>query len=250
LDGDALVIQSDHNSLQQVFIEGNFSATNITKPIHYPGDRFEIQSSNPNTYQMRLFFDYPSDYKVYAVAKSAEAALANSTTYYLSAGPFELDVNATFNAPLEPTTIIPSTVSPWDSFVGWIGKFGEAFPLWVKFLYLALGLQFFGVGGLYIRRETRRKESSAQRLDNGDKAFLWLDVTYKFLFTAFLAIVAIMFGELFILFILRFMFLISIDLLSLWDVFVVGFAAGAIILVYLTRFTLEKVFDLKPVEDE
>lgn len=96
----------------------------------------------------------------------------------------------------------------------------------------------------------RRKESSAQRLDNGDKAYLWLDVTYKFLVAAFLAIVAIMFGELFILFILRFMFLISLDLLSLWDLFVVGFAAGAIIIVYLTRFTLEKAFDLKPVEDE
>ena len=250
LDGDSLVVQSDHNSLQQVFIEGNFSATNITKPAHYPGDHFELQASNPGTYQLRLFFDYASDYKVYVVAKSVEAELGNTTAYYLSAGPFELDVNATFTAPTEPTATIPTTVSPWDSFVGWIGKFGEAFPLWVKVLYLVLGLQFFGVGGLWIRRETRRKESSAQRLDIGDKAYLWLDITYKFLVAAFLAIVAIMFGELLILFILQFMFLVSLQLLSLWDLFVIGFAAGAIIIAYLSRFILERAFDLKPMEDE
>ena len=250
LEGDSLILQSDHASLQQVFLQGNFSATNITKPQHYPGDHFELQASYPTTFELRLFFNYASDYKVYVVAKSAEASLGNSTAYYLSAGPFELDVNATFTAPTEPTATIPTAVSPWNSFVGWIGKFGEAFPFWVKFLYLVLGLQFFGVGGLWIRRETRRKESSAQRLDIGDKAYLWLDITYKFLVTAFLAIVAIMFGELLILFILRFMFLVSLDLLSLWDLFVVGFAAGAIVIAYLSRFTLEKVFDLKPVEDE
>jgi hypothetical protein len=122
--------------------------------------------------------------------------------------------------------------------------------LWIKALYLVLGLQFFGVGGVWIRRETKRKASSPQRLDIGDKAYLWLDVAYKFLTLSFVAIVAIMFGELLILFILRFMFLISLNLLSLWDLFVIGFALGAIIIVYLTRFTLEKVFDLKPLEDE
>jgi hypothetical protein len=120
----------------------------------------------------------------------------------------------------------------------------------VKLLYLILGLQFVGVGGLWIRRETRKKETTAQRLDIGDKLYLWLDVVYKFLLVSLGAIVAIMGGELVILFILRFMFLVTINLLSLWDLFVVGFAAGAVIMVYLMRFTLEKAFDLKPVEDE
>ncbi len=77
-----------------------------------------------------------------------------------------------------------------------------------------------------------------------------MDVGYKFLVVSFVSIVAIMGGELVILFILRFMFLASFDLLSLWDLFVVGFAAGAIVMVYLMRFTLEKAFDLKPVDDE
>lgn len=111
-------------------------------------------------------------------------------------------------------------------------------------------MQFFVVGGLWIRREDKKKEASAHRLDYGEKAYLWLDIVYKFLVASFVAIVAIMFGELLILFILRFMFLVSLNLLSLWDLFVIGFAAGAITLAYLLRFTLEKAFDLKPFEEE
>ena len=52
------------------------------------------------------------------------------------------------------------------------------------------------------------------------------------------------------LFILRFMFLASLNLLSLWDLFVVGFAGSVAVIAYLFRFTLEKIFDLKPIEDE
>ena len=120
----------------------------------------------------------------------------------------------------------------------------------MKGLYLALGLQFFVVGALWIARESKRKESAGQRLDLGDKGYLWLDIVYKFLVVSFAAIIAIMGGELLLLFVLRFMFLASLDLLSLWDLFVIGFAAGAIVIVYLIRFGLEKVFDLKPVEDQ
>jgi len=246
-----LVVQSNMASIQQVFIQGNLSATNLTRPAHYPTDHFEIQAFNPGSFELRLIFDYPNEYQVNLLTKSSDSsAPGNSTTYYLSGGAFELDVNALFNArPDIPATVIPP-VSPWDSFVEWIGKFGQAFPLWVKALYFALGLQFFGVGGLWIARESKRKETTAQRLDLGDKAYLWLDVIYKFLVVSFAAILAIMGGELLLLFVLRFMFLASLDLLSLWDLFVVGFAVGAIIIVYLIRFTFEKAFDLKPVEDE
>jgi hypothetical protein len=57
-------------------------------------------------------------------------------------------------------------------------------------------------------------------------------------------------GEFVILFLLRFMFLINLNLLSLWDIFVVGFAFGLVAIFYIIRFTLEKLFDLKPLEDE
>jgi hypothetical protein len=49
---------------------------------------------------------------------------------------------------------------------------------------------------------------------------------------------------------LLFMFLASPNLLSLWDLFVVGFAAGAVLIAYLVRFTFEKAFDLRPMEDD
>lgn len=249
--GDSLAVKSDQSSIQQVFLEGNFSAASVTKPAHYPANDFEIQALNPGTYELRVMFDYPSDYQVNLFVKSSDTGMFdNRTTYYLSGGAFELDVNATFDSPSNLPAIVVAPVSPWDSFVGWMGNFGQAFPLWVKALYLVLGIQFLGVGGLWIRRETKKKEATTQRLDWGDRAYLWLDVLYKFLAVSFVAIVAIMGGELLILFVLRFMFLATITLLSLWDLFVIGFAAGAIIIVYLIRFTLEKAFDLKPVGDE
>ena len=249
--GDSLVVQSDRASIQQVFVQGNFSATNMTRLVHYPAADYEIQAFNPGSFDLRFIFDYPTEYQINLLTRSSDSSSpGNNTTYYLSGGSFELDVSVVFNARPHPPAIAVPSLSPWDSLLQWIGKFGEAFPLWVKGLYLALGLQFFGVGGLWIARESKRKETAGQRLDLGDKAYLWLDVAYKFLVVSFVAIIAIMGGELLLLFVLRFMFLASVDFLSLWDLFVVGFAAGAIIMVYLIRFSLEKLFDLKPVEDE
>ncbi len=248
--GDTLVVQSDRSSIQQVFVEGNVTAANLSKPAQYPVNDFEIRALDAGSYQVRIIFDYPHDYTVNLFAETSDLTVPqNNATYYMSGGSLELDISATFNAQSATAVATPS-ISPWDSFVGWVGKFSQAFPLWVKLLYFTLGLQFFGVGGLWIRREAKKKESRAQRLDLGDKLYLWLDVAYKFLLVSFVAIVAIMGGELLILFVLRFMFLASLSLLSLWDLFVVGFAAGVIIMVYLMRFTLEKAFDLKPIQDE
>ncbi len=248
--GDTLVVQSDRSSIQQVLVEGNLTATNLSKPAQFPVNDFEIQALDAGSYQVRVIFDYPHDYTVNLFARTSDLTIPqNNATYYMSGGSLELDISATFNTQSAAAIATPS-ISPWDSFVGWVGKFSQAFPLWVKLLYFTLGLQFFGVGGLWIRREAKKKESTAQRLDPGDKLYLWLDVAYKFLLVSFVAIVAIMGGELLILFVLRFMFLASLSLLSLWDLFVIGFAAGVIIMVYLMRFTLEKAFDLKPIQDE
>jgi hypothetical protein len=249
--GDSLVIRSDHLAIQQVFVEGNLSAAQLTKPNQYPANNFELQAVTSGSYDVRAIFSQTTDYNVYLlVEQGGTTSVQNSTSYYISGGTFELDVSAYFNPrPVDISAIVPS-ISPWDSFVHWVGSFGQAFPLWVKALYLILGVQFLAIGGLWIRREAASREGTAQRLDSGDKAYLWLDIIYKFLLASFVAIVAIMGGELILLFVLRFMFLVSLDLLSLWDLFVVGFAAGAIIIVYLIRFTLEKAFDLKPVESE
>lgn len=249
--GDYLSVESDQTSIQRIFAVGNLSSTSLSRPESYPTDGFTLTASAPGSYYLRVLFNYTRDYSVSVVVESAQSAATNhTTTYFMSGGPFELDLNATFTSRQVSVAVPITEESPWDSLAGWMGNFSEAFPLWVKLLYLGLGLQFFIVGGLWIRRESSRKESAGQQLDAGNKGFLWLDIAYKFLLVSFVAIIGIMGGELLILFILRFMFLVSLDLLSLWDLFVVGFAAGILVMVYLIRFTLEKGFDLRPLEDE
>lgn len=46
----------------------------------------------------------------------------------------ELDVNAQVSQPatLSVTITSPSATPPWQSFVSWLNKFGEAYPLWAK----------------------------------------------------------------------------------------------------------------------
>jgi len=285
--GDWLLVTSTQNSIQRVFLQGNLTAANYTQPAQYPTNEFTLTSSEPGTYDLKILFDLQTSYTVNLYVQSNQSLLAystsshasyvylgeggqpkpspnpfalasnqstapnsNSTSYYLSGGPSELDVSATF-LPRQFGAFTPASAeSAPTSFGEWIGSFGQAFPLWVKLLYFALGIQFFAVGGLWIRRESSRKESTGQQLDAGNKVFLWLDIACKFLLTSFIVIMAIMGGELLILFILRFMFLVSLSLLSLWDLFVVGFAAGILVIAYLMRFVLEKAFDLKPLEEE
>jgi hypothetical protein len=248
--GDSLVLKSDRFSIQQIFLEGNLSAATVAKASQYPTNYFELNASAPGSYQLQVMFNQASDYNVNVyVRQRGTNEIGNSTAFYVSGGSFELDVNAYFN-PNVTETVQAAPISAWDAFLIWMGNFGHAFPLWVKAVYLLLGVQFLIVGGLWIKRESARKEAATQPFDMGDKAYLWLDVAYKFLLASFAAIVAIMGGELIILFVLRFMFLASITLLSLWDLFVVCFAAGAVIIVYAVRFTLGKAFDLKPIEDD
>ena len=278
--GDSIIVTSNRSSIQRVLLMGNLTAVKYTQHSHYPTNEFTLTTSNQGTYDLKVFFDLQSGYVVnlyvqsnqstvtYITPKrlpaggqprpnpnsynpvSNQSATTNSTSYYISAGPFELDMEAEFILRSSATFAPLSSESPSTGFIGWVGNFEQAFPLWTKLLYLALGIQFFAVGGLWIRRESSRRKSSGQILDAGNKVFLWFDVAYKFLLTSFLAITAIMGGELLLLFILRFMFLVSLDPFSLSDLFVVGFAAIILIMAYSIRFTLEKGFNLNPLEEE
>jgi hypothetical protein len=248
---DSLVIASNHTSIERVLVQGNLSQATISKPSEYPADNFTISARQPGSYSLDLFFNYSSDYQINIFVQIAnQKTVANNSTFYVSSGPFELEIKATFAARANSSLPMAASETLWEGFVDWLDKFGEAFPAWVKLVYLALGIQFFVVGGLWIKRETAKRESGAQHFDLGNKAFLWLDVAYKFLVVSFLVILAVMGGEVLVLYILRFMFLASFDLLSLWDLFVVGFAAGAVVIAYLFRFALERGFDLKPPEDD
>jgi len=249
--GDSLILQSNRASIQQVFMQGNISAAVLEKSSPYPTNYLALNASAPGTYDLQVHLNQSLDYSVNLyVRQNRTNAIDNGTAFYISGGAFELDIVAVFGPSSNEGLAQVSSTSAWDGFVNWMGNFGQAFPLWVKALYLLLGVQFLLVGGIWIRRESARKDAAAQPMDIGDKAYLWLNVIYKFLLASFVAIVAIMGGELVLLFVLRFMFLVSLNLLSLWDLFVVGFAAGAVIMAYLVRFTLGKAFDLKPIEDE
>lgn len=243
--GNVFVVKSDQSSIQQVFLQGNLTAANYTKSDYYPIDEFTLTTSNPGTYNLRVLFDLKTGYSVNMYVRST---YINNTASYLSGGPSELDVKVSFSS--QPFQALAIAHPAGGGFANWVTKFGQAFPFWVKLLYLTFGLQFFVVGGLWIQRESTRRESSQHALDTGEKAFLWLDIVYKFLLTSLIVLVALMGGEFVILFLLRFMFLVSLDLLSLWDIFVLGFALGLVIIFYMIRFTFEKVLDLKPLEDE
>jgi len=279
--GDWLFVTCNQNSIQQVFLQGNLTSANYTQPGQYPTNEFILKSSEPGTYYLKILFDLQMSYVVNLYVQSNQSGILYSaatyhlsggqpkpsptsnsyapasnqlttqnSTYYLSAGPSELDVRATFLPRSYLTFTLGSAEPASTSFADWLGNFSQAFPLWVKLLYFALGIQFFAVGGLWIRREASRRKSAQQQLDVGNKIFLWTDIVCKFLLTTFLAVLTIMGGELLILFILRFMFLVSLDILSLWDLFVVGFGAGILMIAYLIRFALEKAFDMKPLEVE
>jgi len=269
--GDSVTVKSDQNSIQRVFLQGNLTAANYTQPAQYPIDQFTFTSARPAELTLKVFLNYSSGYKVNVQTSNqstmystpshllpgvspflqfSNASTTNSTTYYLSGGPSQLEIDATFLAHLQSNASSLSSQSPSAGLLNWTGNFGDAFPLWVKLLYLALGIQFFAVGGLWIKRETGKRQSGLRKLDFADKLYLWVDIALKFLLISFLALVLVMGGESLILFILRYMFLISINPVSLWNLFSLGFALGAVLLVYLVRFALGRTWDLKPLDDE
>src|SRR5208337_1192899 len=87
--GDSLVVQSNRESIEQVFVQGNFSATNMTRPAHYPVSDYAIQAFNPGSFELRFIFNYPTEYQINLLTRSSNpSSPGNSTTYYLSGGSF------------------------------------------------------------------------------------------------------------------------------------------------------------------
>jgi len=270
--GGSIFVVSDRPSIQRTLLEGNLTAVNYA-PDQYPTNEFAFTSTSPGEFTLRLFFDYATGYKVrvqssnvttlsnmpsasskewvsmgFPILQQTQSSSSNSTTYYLSGGPSELDIDAIYLG--RPLGVSGLVQSPSVGFFSWTGSFGDAFPIWVKLLYFALGAQFFIVGGLWIRRETEKRQLSSRRFDFGDKVYLWVDVAYKFLLVSFVALGLVMGGEFLIVLLLRYMFLIAINPVMLWNLFSLGFALGAVVIAYMVRFTLERGFDFKPMDDE
>jgi len=245
--GSWFLVSSDRESLQLVEIDGNLSAARFSSPSRYPTDSFSLTSDAQSRYSIRLTFNHPSEYKVTIAVIESNGTRREKASYYLSSGQLLVAVELDFKTS-DPTTLSVSR-SAWESFLDWTTRFGDAFPLWVKLLYVLLGVQFATVGYKWIKFENcaREEDSLPSRFDRGNLLYLWGEIFWKFFLTAFLAIAAAMGGQLILLSVLKFMFLAQVSMLSLWDLYVLGFAAGIAAIAYVLKFSLEKSFDLKPL---
>jgi len=242
-----LLISSNRESLKSVDIRGNVSAARLASPVRYPASSFNLTSGFQGQYSIKLTFDYPSEYEVNLLVDEGNGLRKQVASYYFSSGQLLLTISLDFKTP----DLIHSgtNTSVWNDFASWTARFGDAFPFWVKLLYAMLAVQFVAVGYRWIRFENeRRGENSApSRFDRGNLFYLWSEILYKFFLTAFIVIAAMMSGQFVLLMALKFMFLAQVNMLSLWDLFVLGFAAGIAAIAYVFRFCLEKSFDLKPL---
>jgi len=248
--GDWLSVSSNRESLQIVEIRGNMSASKMSSPQTYPTHSFNFTSDASSRYSIRLTFEYPSEYGVTILTYGSDTTKQEQASYYVSSGQLLLTIDLNFEA-LEPATPA-STSSIIRSFTSWTTRFGDAFPLWVKLLYILLGIQFVAVGYKWITFEnsTRQEDSLVSRFDTGNLLYLWCEILFKFLLAAFLVIAVAMGGQLILISVLKFMFLAPVNMLSLWDLFVLGFAAGITVIAYVWKVFLEKTFDLKPLFQE
>jgi hypothetical protein len=245
--GSTFFVSSNRESLQLVEIEGNLSAATFSSPARYPTDSFSFTAETQSHYSIRLTFNYPSEYKVTIAATESNGDRQEKAAYYLSAGQLLLTTELAFKT---PDSVAPAgSQSVWESFQDWTTRFGDAFPLWVKLLYVVLGVQFAAVGYKWIRFEgcTREEDSPPSGFDRGNLLYLWSEILWKFLLTAFLVIAIAMGGQFILVSALRFMFLAQVNVLNLWDLFVLGFAGGIAIIGYTLKLVLEKSFDLKPL---
>jgi hypothetical protein len=244
--GDWLSVSSNRESLQSVEITGNLSAIQLPSTEHYPSNSFNTTSDAQGSYSITLTFDFPSEYNVAIVANQNNATGKEIASYYFSSGQLILTIDLNFSTP-DPIAAGAHSAG-WSDFANWTTRFGAAFPFWVKLLYAVLGIQFVAVGYKWIRFENdaRRDKSSMSRFDRGNLLYLASDVLYKLLLTAFLVIAATMSGQFILLLVLKFMFLAQVSMLNLWDLYVLGFAAGIAVIAYCFKFLLKKSFDFNP----
>lgn len=248
--GDWFSISSNRESLQLVEIRGNMSAARFSSAGAYPTSTFNLTSDAPAHYSVQLSFGYPTEYTVTITVKTIDGATQEKPSYYVSSGDLLLTVDMDFKT---RDLIAPvSSSSIWDSFSSWTTRFGDAFPLWVKLLYVLLGVQFLAVGSKWTKFENMRRgeDSLLSKFDRGNLLYLWSEILFKFLLTAFLIIAVAMGGQLILLSVLNFMFLAPVNMLSLWDLFVIGFAAGITMIAYTVKLCLEKSFDFRPLFQE
>jgi hypothetical protein len=247
--GSRLIVSSNQVAIKSVTVRGNLSAASITN-VAYPAKNFTLAANTTQLYTLNVWLSYPSPYKTaIIIGDPSSGTSSHFTDYYASGGDLNLTIYTSFQTP--PSTGTGAPIG-WSSFFGWFSQFGNAFPLWIKILYSILGAQFAFVGYRWIKfeDEKRRVEGHLPPLDRGNKTYLWTDIVFRTLLAGFVISLALMVGEILVISVAQYLFLVNLNLFSLVDFFSLFFVAALGTLLYLAREGLDRFFDLKPMMED
>ncbi len=247
--GSTLIVRSDQPAIQRIVVRGNLSAASVSS-VSYPAKNFTISSNATEVYIINVWLTYLGPYTTSIIAKDAkDGSNSKLPSYYVSSGDLNLTIITSFQTAPNQGTGAPLSFS---SFYDWVAQFGGAFPVWIKVLYLALGLQFAFVGFRWVKfeDERRRLEGHLPPLDKGNKVYLWTDIAFKTLLVGFAISLTLMVGEVLVIMITQYVLLISISLISLVDFFSLFFVAVLGTILYLAREGMDRFLDLKPMMED
>jgi hypothetical protein len=226
-------------------VHGNLSQIELDFPKTYPTSEISFKAMNLGNLDLTITFQHSGDYRISVSILDTLGSLRDVDNYYLSNGSFTVKIMVSIAAsPAKAAQL--QRFSPQD-FSNWMARFGEAFPLWTKLLYLFLGFQFLFVGYERITFDDKiRQERKLRPLDRGNKIYISVDVLCRFLLTCLAITAALMVGQVILLTILRYFLLVTIELPSIWNLFVLAFGVAVTILVYLLRTVLRHKFEFEP----
>lgn len=250
--GNLLIVSSNQAAIKSVVVRGNLTAATVSNPPspNNPSKNVTLTTNSTQTYTVNVLLSYPAHYTTNILIRD-QTAKTNSqyTSYYVSGGDLNLTIYATFQSPPPAGGLGPVG---WPSFYNWFSQFGNAFQPWVKALYGILAVQFAFVGYRWVKFEDdkRKIEGHLPPLDRGNKIYLWTDILFRALIAGFAISLAIMVGEVLIIGVAQYLFLVNLTLFPLLDFFSLFFVAAIAVLVWLAREGLDRFFDLKPMMDD
>ena len=247
--GNKLVVSSSQQAIKSVFVRGNLTAATVSN-VSYPSKNFTMTTNSTQLYTLNIWLSYPSTYyPAIIINDPTTGSNIQYTSYYVSAGDLNLTIFADFQPAPNNGGGVPLS---WSSFFGWFSQFGNAFPLWIKVLYMILGAQFAYVGYRWIKfeDEKRRIEGHLPPLDRGNRIYMWIDVVFRTLLAGFIISLALMLGETVIITVAQYLFFVTLNLFPLVDLFSLFFVAVLGLIIYLAREGLDKFLDLKPMMED
>jgi hypothetical protein len=243
--GETLTVSCTSLAIESVYVHGNLSQIELDFPKTYPTSEISFKAMNLGNLDLTITFQHSGDYRISVSILDTLGGLRDVDNYYLSNGSFTVKIMVSIAA--SPAKVAQlQRFSPQDSS-NWMARFGEAFPLWTKLLYMFLGFQFLFVGYERIKFDDKiRQERRLRPLDRGNKIYISVDVLCRFLLTCLAITAALMVGQVILLMILSYFLLVTIELPSIWNLFVLAFGAAVTILVYLLRTVLRHKFEFAP----